>query len=488
MKRSKFSLSHYKLATLPMGKLVPLTWYEGLPGDTLQHATSVLLRTSPLLAPVMHPCFVRIHHWFVPNRLIWDDWEDFITGGPDGTSVPVHPYITINNAAAGSLADYCGVPTGVASNRNVSALPFRAYAHIFNSFYRDQDLVSEVGMGTASGADTTTAVTAGGVRRVSWEKDYMTTMRTDTSKGNTVTIPIGDKAPVGISGSTGGNALQIQNAYTNWRTMDASAADLQSDTGTGSSDYQLQADLSAATGIEINDLRLALAIQRYQENRQRYGSRYAEYLRFSAGIINQDSRLQEPEYLGGGRSTISFSEVLSTDGANTGQMKGHGITAIRTNRYRKFIPEHGIVMTLMSIVPKAMYLQGIPRHFLRTTKEDYFQKELQNLGEQEVTNKELYSIHGTPDGTLGYQARYDEYRGFSHYNNVAGDFRVTGAYDHWHMARIFSSAPSLNSSFIECTPTDRIYASTTYDPILVMANHSIQARRQISKVAKPRTF
>lgn len=489
MKRSKFSLSHYKLFTGDMGYLIPIAWYETLPGDTFQQQSSALIRVSPLLAPVMHPVVCRINHFFVPLRLIWEDFEDFITGGPDGTSTPTHPYAG-NAGSEGTLKDYLGIPpdtTGI----NYSVLPFRAYSLIWNEYFRDQDLQTELTVSVASGSDTTTNKT---LQQVCWEKDYFTTSRPWEQKGDDVYIPLYDQqVPV----QRDGNTVRVTDgtndgdwiigtplaANTSGASPDSTAlagnlkfGEAADVTATG-----LEADLTGATGIPISDLRLSLALQRYQEARAQYGSRYVEYLRY-LGVRSSDARLQNPEYLGGGRQVINFSEVLSTDGSNTGDLKGHGIAAMRTNRFRRFFEEHGIVMSLMSVIPKSIYAQALNRKFLRTTKEDYFQKELQTIGEQEITNKEIMSDHATPDGIFGYQARYDEYR--SHPSSIAGEFHSTN--DHWHYARIFATDPSLNSAFVTATPTKRVNASSATDCLYVMSNHSIQARRPIMKFAKNR--
>ena len=195
MKRNKHSLSHYKLLSCDMGELVPVGLVEVLPGDTFQHATSVLLRVSPLLAPVMHPVRMRIHHWFVPHRLVWDNWEAFITGGPDGMDASVFPTKTLGaSGGIGSLADYLGYPsTNPATSITGSALPFRAYQLIFNEWYRDQDLVSEAALVKTDGADTTTAAD---LQVVAWEKDYFTSARPWTQKGPEVSIPLQGDAPI----------------------------------------------------------------------------------------------------------------------------------------------------------------------------------------------------------------------------------------------------------------------------------------------------
>lgn len=492
MKRNKFSLSHYKLATLDMGELVPLTWFEALPGDTIQQATSALVRVSPLLSPVMHPVKVRIHHWFVPLRLIWDDFEDFITGGPDGTSVPDHPVRSSGSITEGTLPDYLGIPPDTYSpNLEYSALPERAYALIWNEHYRDQDLSTELTIDTTSGTDSTTPAS---IQKVCWEKDYFTTARPWEQKGDEITIGLAGEAPVSGLGldnqtyaSTNKNVYETDASGTRTYADAANYSQLWFEEDPSNAGYpNIRADLSGVSGVSVNDLRLALALQRYQEARAMYGSRYVEYLRY-LGVRSSDARLQNPEYLGGGKQVIQFSEVLNmadAGGDDVGTMRGHGIAALRSNRYRRFFEEHGIVMTLMSVIPKSIYPTAIHKGFLRSTKEDYFQRELQFIGDQAVINAEIQADHSSRTDVFGYQQRYDNYR--SHPSTVAGEFRSTLNY--WHYGREFSGDVALNSSFVEATPTKRVNASTGTDCLYVMANHSVQARRMLTAVGKPRTF
>lgn len=483
MKRAKFSLSNTKLLSCDMGELVPIGLTEVLPGDTFQHSTSAMLRCSPLLAPVMHPVHVQVHHWFVPNRLVWEDWEDFITGGPDGLDASEFPTIAMpasTGAAVGSLADYLGVPPGIA-DLEVSALPFRGYALIWNEFYRDQDLQTELAISLASGADSTTSTA---LKNSGWAKDYFTSARPWEQKGASITIPLGDTAPLENFGSdyslsriasTGATTTAANNMMTGVTGgINNGTVALQVDVSPN-----MRADLSGASAVTVNVLREAMALQRYQEARARYGSRYTEYLRYLS-VRSSDARLQRPEYLGGGRQTIQFSEVLQTaEGSNpVGEMRGHGIGALRSNRYRRFFEEHGYVYTFLTVRPKGIYMQGLPRTWNRRIKEDYWQVELQHIGQQEVLNKELYAGHATPDGTFGYQDRYDEYR--RQESTVSGEFR-TSALDFWHMARDFSTDPALNSTFVECVPPDRSFAVPSEDVLYVMAKHSIQARRLVAR-------
>lgn len=512
MKRSKFSLSNYKLLSCDMGELVPIGLTEVLPGDTFQHATSALVRVSPLLAPVMHPVHVRIHHWFVPHRLVWEDWEDFITGGPDGMDASVFPSKALTytagppktgNNQVGMLPDYLGIPPEVAfsSGDGISALPFRGYALIWNEWYRDQDLQTPLTVSTASGVDSTTSVA---LQNVAWEKDYFTSARPWTQKGPEVTIPLTGNAPViGIGKETGTFAqgpISVRESndssqnYTNAARISTATADnnFYVEGSAASNGFpRIEADLSGVSAANINDLRTAFALQRYEEARARYGSRYTEYLAY-LGVRSSDARLQRPEYLGGGKQTIQFSEVLQTapttdgdDEVGVGNLKGHGIGAIRSNRYRRFFEEHGYIFSLLSVRPRTMYVQGVPRTWRKRTKEDFWQRELQHIGQQEVLRSEIFAVSGGLNNVFGYQDRYDEYR--RQESSVGGEFRTTEL-DFWHMARIFSGTPSLNASFVSSVPTKRINAVQNQDVLWIMANHSIQARRQVASSGRSFIF
>lgn len=501
MKRSKHSLSHFRNLSCDQGQLVPIGLTPVLPGDTIQQATSLLVRTSPLLTPVMHPVHVRVHHWFVPLRLIWSNFQSFITGGSDGNDATVPPYVTINTGASpwntvGELSDHLGVPPTVANGKTVSALPFRAYQLIFSEWYRDQDLVTAPTISLGDGSDTTTTLL---LQNVAWEKDYFTSARPWTQKGPSVSIPLGTSAPITRPSAAAGDWRSYDSGTNNVAAINnVVTTGAQADLAVSGGNHinfdpqgSLIADLSTATAATINSLRHALAIQRYEEARARYGSRYTEYLRY-LGVRSSDARLQRPEYLGGGKQTIQFSEVLQTapttsgtPNTGVGAMLGHGIGAVRSNRYRRFFEEHGYVVTLLSVLPKTMYVNGLPRHWSYTTKEDYWQKELEHIGQQPILNKETYLAHGTPEGTFGYQDRYDEWR--RQESTVHGLFRTT--LNTWHMGRIFSSDTSLNSTFVQSSPTSRIYqAHSANDELLIMAMHSIQARRMVSKIGTSSIF
>lgn len=513
-KRSKFSLSHYVLKTCKMGYVLPVGLVEVLPGDSFRHATSVFMRLAPMLAPVMHPVTVRIHHWFIPMRLLWDDFEDFITGGPTNTDVSEFPTITAPSGgfAVGSLADHLGLPPKI-DGIEVSALPFRAYNLVYNEWYRDQDLETEKALSLESGPDTTTATD---LLRCDWERDYFTTARPWPQKGPDVSVPVNigsagivsdgngvelycptgngvgsnsDRAYLGMNrnepptDSSWNALLRVTKANSTAWGSDVSGSVGFGPDGTPVKGFRISEDSGS---VNINSLREAFALQRFAEHRAMYGSRYVEYLRY-LGIKASDARLQRPEYLGGGKQTIQFSEVLQTaEGTDpVGTLRGHGIAAMRSNRYRRFFEEHGFVLSIMLVRPKAIYMQGIPRSWLRRVREDFFQTELQHIGQQEVYTKELYgAAPAGEDGGLkvfGFQNRYDEYRGHESY--VCGEFR--DILDYWHLARSFSNEPVLNADFISATPSERIFAAQENDQLYCMINHSLQARRLMSKFGNP---
>lgn len=344
---------------------------------------------------------------------------------------------------------------------------------IYNEWYRDQDLVTE---------RTEDDIT---IPQIAWEKDYYTTARPWPQKGADITIPIG-QAPVlgaGVEGGTYAPATVRQSDGSEGSESVNNALRAIEDPDNPDYPYIYA---QGATGT-INELREAFALQRFAEARAKYGSRYVEYLRY-CGVKSSDARLQRPEYIGGGRVPLSISEVLQTapeddTGPQTstdygvGDMYGHGIAAMRSNRYRRYFEEHGYVISLISIRPKAMYTDTVPRHWLRLDREDYFQKELQFIGQQAVWTGEVYGGSADPRGTFGYQDRYKEYK--FEPSTASGEFRELLNY--WHMARQFESEPVLNQSFTDCVPTKRVYAEQTQHDLWMMVQHRVAARRPVSR-------
>ena len=497
MKRYKHNLSNYQLRTGDMGELLPIGLTEVLPSDTIQDSTRMLIRVSPLAAPVMHHVTARVHKFFVPTRLAYEkyakekaisfNWEDFITGGEDGAYAEPLPKI-VTTADSNNLFDYFGIPNVPGIPLNVG--PIAAFNLVWNEFFRDQDIQP------VRDLDDLT------VPLVAWEKDYLSVARAWTQRGPQVTVPVGGQAPVvGLGTTSGSTPDSINNVresdgntrdYANRYNVGTQAMSMEMDGPTSGAFPKVFADLAQAEGVDVNEYRKSFAIQRYQEARARYGARLSEYLRYM-GAFPEDSRLQRPEFLSGGSAPINFSEVLQTapetgvqptTDYGVGDMYGHGVVGVRSNKYRKTFPEHGFVITVLSVRPMAVYSQGIDRHWLYDNKEDWFQKELEYIGQQEVYNNEVYADAASGMQTFGYNDRYSHLK-FAN-SRVANEYR--NVLDYYHLARIFSEPPVLNESFIACKPSKRIHNVQTNHVLWVMAQHRTMARRIVSKSSMPRIF
>lgn len=462
----RHNLVHEHKLTCDMGQLVPLATIEVLPGDEFVQATSLLARVAPLVNPVMHDVEIRVHHWYVPNRILWDGWEDFITGnGGD------HPTVQVNGGQDYALLDHMGIPPAI--GEHVNALPVRAYNKIWNEFYRDADLSTERTEDELP------------IARICWEKDYFTTARDVPQQGAAVEVGFASgEVPIRVPDSSNDqDEINMPKADGTAGRLNSGVNPLQWDNG-GGGDIDLIADLSAATGgVSIDDLRTAIALQNFAEVRVRFGDRYVDLLRY-LGINPGDSRLQRPEFLGGGSQSINFSEVIAmAEGATSsvGDLYGHGIAGLRARRYRRRFQEHGWVLSLLSARPRTAYMNGIPRKFSRVTAMDYWQKELEVLPWQQILNREIYWNAADADGVFGYQGKYDEYR--HEHSYVSGNFRNGPEMD-WHMARSFETEPTLNESFVTCTPTDRIYGDTAMPELLINSRHDLNAKRLVR--ANPR--
>mgnify|MGYP000527246744 CR=1 FL=1 len=479
---SGFDLSHDKKLTCQMAQLIPILHEEILPGDYFKIRSEIMVRLAPMVAPVMHRVNVYVHYFFVPNRIIWDQWEEFITGGQDGTSLPSMPTVTYDsNFDVGSLADYLGIGgyiTSAVYEPELNALPFRAYQEIFNSYYRNPTIDNEI--------DYTIEANAIQLRTRRWEKDYFTSCLPFTQRGGEVGSPITF------------NPQQFQPDRVYNTDVNPPVALTGADLGTGvagdlerlSDNVKGSIDNTSNLDILINDLRNSSALQRWLENNARGGYRYVEQLLHRWGVKSSDARLNRPEYLGGGRQPIVFSEVLNTSATATqpqGEMAGHGISVGLANKAKKRFEEHGQLFGIMSILPRTSYYTGIPKKFLRLDKLDYYSPEFANLGEQEVQSQELYYNSGgafsSHTAVFGYQQRWAEYK-YCMGSHVHGDFR--DSLEFWHMGRDFASRPTLNPTFVSAGDvTDRIFASTTDDPCWIQVYNDVKARRPMPYYANP---
>lgn len=474
--RTGFNLSHERKFSMDFGRLTPILCEEVVPGDHFKINSEMMVRLAPMVNPVMHRVNAYVHYFFVPNRIIWDQWEEFITGE---TELQVPNFLMSGGVGSpGTLGDYMGLPqaNSSAANESVNALPFMAYIKIWNEYYRDQNLQTEMNVNESTALSW--AVQPPPVR--AWEKDYFTSSLPWAQKGAEVRLPldavyspqyknvsetIGE--PAGDHSSAGGE-FRVDNAPAIMDNLE---------------DPQL-----IESSMNINEFRLAHRLQRWLEKNARAGSRYTEHLLAHWGVKARDSRLQRPEYLGGGKTPIVISEVLNNTALDEGQalplgqMAGHGIGVGNTNKASKYCEEHGFIIGIMSVLPNTHYQQGLHRKFSRLDNLDYYYPEFARLGEQAVLNKEIFfdpDISNENDGTFGYQARYAELRYIQ--STVHGEFKASQ--DDWHMGRIFEELPALNADFITADQEEysRVFAvqDDAKSPLWVQVYNSVNASRPL---------
>lgn len=491
IRRNSFDLSHDVKFSGTMGKLIPTLIQEVLPGDSFKINSENLIRFAPMVSPVMHSIKCFTHYFFVPNRIVFDKWEDFISPDLSKETPPAWPYIapSSGNSATdkGTLWDYLGlpspIPTGV-TNLAVSVLPFAAYQKVYNEYYRDQNLISEIDVTVTAGNNGAKFDNFTGLRTRAWMHDYFTAALPFQQKGPAVNIPIdyGDAVfPIRNAGSAGSIAFS-GGGSTNVLAADSGSGPITTNT--------LYGNMKDAQGVgmqsTISDLRLAMRLQEWFELAARGGSRYVEQLKVFWNVNSSDKRLNRPEFLGGTRVPVVISEVLQTSSSDgttpQGTMAGHAISGSYGNTIRYRAEEHGFIIGIMSVMPNTAYQQGIHRMWSRDSWEDYAWPQFAHLSEQPILNKELYVANdGKNDDTFGFIPRYSEYRYTP--SRVAGDFRDTLSF--WHLGRQFTNRPLLNKDFIECNPSKRIFAVTTGDNLWCHTYHKIRVKRALPQYGVP---
>lgn len=505
--KNKFDLSHEKKLSLNLGKLVPILTQEVVPGDSFRVSSEIFLRMAPMIAPIMHRVDIYTHYFYVPNRVVWSGWDDFISKEGVGVPVKVPQFTFTANQVSGqtmlngTLSDYLGLPTledsiNIKADFAFSQLPFRAYQTIYNEYYRDQTLSTLVPVPTGDAdinviTELATSTELMQLRTRSWEKDYFTSALPNPQYGS-----VGAIAPLQVDYL---NITQVVNssgagsagtAFTS--TLNGSIGELNISPGVKGAVHNLD---TQATGTTIEDLRRANTLQLWLERQARGGQRLVETVLSHFGVRVPDARVSRPEYLGGGKQHISISEVLSTYDNTAGDlpqgnMSGHGISSGQTHGFTHTFPEHGYVIGIMSVLPKSAYQQGVNKHWTRSDKFDFYWPTFANLGEQAISNLELFwdgnQNPAVQNGTFGYTPRYAEYKYQS--DTVHGDFRENLAY--WHMGRIFASTPALNEDFIRADndEMDRVFAVTdpTVNKLWCQIYHNISALRPMPMFGTPR--
>jgi hypothetical protein len=464
--RSKFDCQSAHKTTFDAGYLVPVYVDEVLPGDTFNLKMTAFARLSTPLYPIMDNMVMDSFFFFIPNRLVWDNWEKFMgqQDNPDDSIDYVIPQQTSPEGgyAIGSLQDYMGLPTvgQMDPTKTIDHCAFftRAYSLVWNQWFRDENLQDSVLVYKGDVTDTTAAANYELLRRGK-RKDYFTSALPWPQKGDSVQLPLGTSAPI-VSDQYNtslnpGYAIPLSNTNP---TADGSQYNWGS---------HLFADLSAATAATINQLRQSFQIQKLLERDARGGTRYTEIIRSHFGVISPDARLQRPEYLGGGSTPININPIAQTSasaasGTNTplGTLASMGTALAHNHGFTQSFVEHGVIIGLVSIRADLTYQQGLSRMWSRETRYDFYFPAFAMLGEQAVLNKEIYVTgNTTDDDVFGYQERWAEYRYYP--SRISGLFRSTasGTIDAWHLAQKFTTLPTLNDTFIADTPpVERVVA------------------------------
>ena len=523
--RSAFDRSHGYKTTFNSGFLVPFYVDEVLPGDTFNLSVDLFARLATPIVPFMDNLHLDTFFFFVPNRLVWDNWQKFMGEQENpGDSIDfLVPEVEGTNVQNQTLWDYFGLPTNVANKLKVNSLYFRAYNLIWNEWFRDENLQDSVPVPKNDGPDKLSDFN---LLRRGKRHDYFTSALPWPQKGSAggIEINLGTTAPINLNvtqkteipftvksigearyysydSESSSKTKRFVPTNTQWNPqfgvdqsgyMDRITSNaLGSSSGGADSSASTQvnlvlprdmvtatgtADLTAASAISINDLRTAFQVQKLLERDARGGTRYTELLRSHFGVISPDARLQRPEYLGGSSTYIAIKPVEQTSASNDttpqGNLAAYGVVGDSFHGFTKSFVEHGMIIGLVMVRADLTYQQGLNRMFSRRDRYDYYFPALAHLGEQEVLNKEIYA-QGTAedDKVFGYQERYAEYRYYP--GQITGKFRSTDPQplDQWHLAQKFGALPKLNSDFIQETPpVDRVVAVTD-EPQFLFDSH-----------------
>lgn len=502
--RSKFDRSCGYKTTLDSGYLYPVFYDEVYPGDTKRLNTTFFGRLSTPLTPFMDNVLLDYHLWFVPRRLLWNNWQKFMGEriNPSDSidfTVPQCP-APENGYPRYGIADYMGIPPAI-KGLSVDSAYFRAYNLIWNEWYRSEMLQNSVEVPLDDGPDDYSKFN---LLKRGKRFDYFTSCLPSPQKGPGVELPLGTSAPVvtgdkasllpvydGQSGKIAMSQTSLLNGGLPESFFAVGAPGSTWVENIPGTDTNLKVDLSVAAAPTINTLRQAIAKQQFLERDGRFGTRYIELIYSHFGVHSPDARLQRPEYLGGGSTRLNINQIAQTSETTAtspqGNLTAYGTLASTNNGFTRSFTEHGVIIGLVSIRADLNYQQGIDRIFSRKTRYDFFWPTLAHLGEQAVLNKEIYA-QGTDkdEEVFGYNERYAELRYKP--SLITGKFRSSDpqTLDSWHLAQNFSNLPTLSSQFIEENPPiERVLAIQDEPQFLLDCYHDFEDIREVPVYGVP---
>ncbi|AXL15329.1 major capsid protein [Microviridae sp.] len=500
--RSTFNLSFGVKTAFDADYLVPLGRpIDVIPGDTFNTKMDFFMRLATPLHPILDNLYFESFFFFVPYRILWDNWEK-MHGAQDDPADSIDftvPVLSDNVWNVGELGDYFGIPTGVITS-GVSALPLRAYNKIYNDWFRDENLQDSVNSDTDNGPDGGPGTFP--LKKRGKRHDYFTSCLPWPQKGSAISLPLGTVAPVAVTDNlaTGSDLRVLDLGRTDDQTRNLianSGANLEIGALTGSSSQTdvLVADLSNASAATVNDLRLAFQTQRLLERDARGGTRYVEMLKAHYGVTSPDFRLQRPEFLGGGSSRVNVTPVAQTSGQPTptaddklGELAAFGTTSGQHGYTQSFV-EHGCIIHLGNLRGDITYSQGLDRYWSKSTRFDFYYPALAQIGEQSVLNKEIYvAATATDEEVFGYQERYGEYRYLgSQLTNIMRP-STAGTLASWHLSEQFLTTPTLGDTFIQANtsdPLDRAIQVPTEPHMIADIFYTIKAARPMPLFGVP---
>lgn len=458
IQRSSFDRSHTYKTAFDSNYLIPFFCDEVLPGDTFNLDANLFGRLSTPVVPVLDNLYLDTFYFFVPTRLVWDNWQRFNgeQDNPDDSTDYLVPTVSCDGTS-GSIYDYFGIPylegngASAGTKIEVNSLPFRAYNLIWNEWFRDENLQDSVTVPKGDGPDSANDFT---LLKRGKRHDYFTSALPWPQKGPGVELPITGEIPVGVYTASGRSFDFTPSASRRGVGLDTSSPSSHLVIGSSSQNFtRAFADLSDAAAVTINSLRQAFQLQRLMERDARGGTRYTEILRAHFGVVSPDARLQRPEYLGGHSQRVSINPVQQTSATDStspqGNLAAFGVVSSNQSGFKKSFVEHGYIIGLVNLRADLNYQQGLNRMWSRKTRFDFYWPVLAHLGEQTILNKEIFADGSAADDEVfGYQERYAEYRYKP--NMITGKMRSTDpqSLDVWHLAQKFANRPVLNDEFI----------------------------------------